>query len=283
MAAIVVTYNRYDTLKQCLSTLEAQTRAPDYIIVVDNASPDGTASRLLADDLPITVIESPQNLGVGGGLALGLSSAIPGEIDDFWLIEDDTQYVPDYLRRALNLMESSPSTAMIGGRGWTWRGGLWRGLHEPGITQGALPTLDGALVRREAVRRCGYPKSDYFMMIQDVEYPLRMVRMGLKTSVWSELESSPLGLGASAADGAAVYRAYYQVRNHLDLVKEYRSPGMLLGFVHRLAALLVMDMQGPRSLDHIAMRCAGLADGLSGRTGRVVAPGQRRPSRLWRG
>ena len=70
MAAIVVTYNRYDTLKQCLSTLEAQTRAPDYIIVVDNASPDGTASRLLADDLPITVIESPQNLGVGGGLAL---------------------------------------------------------------------------------------------------------------------------------------------------------------------------------------------------------------------
>jgi rhamnopyranosyl-N-acetylglucosaminyl-diphospho-decaprenol beta-1,3/1,4-galactofuranosyltransferase len=40
--AVVVTYNRRELLEQCLDALLAQTRPPDRILVVDNASTDGT-------------------------------------------------------------------------------------------------------------------------------------------------------------------------------------------------------------------------------------------------
>jgi GT2 family glycosyltransferase len=43
VAAVVVTYNRRDLLLESLAAVLAQSRAPDSVIVVDNASEDGTA------------------------------------------------------------------------------------------------------------------------------------------------------------------------------------------------------------------------------------------------
>ena len=46
ISAIIVTYNRIDKLKRTLALLEAQTRLPDFICVVDNNSTDETATFL---------------------------------------------------------------------------------------------------------------------------------------------------------------------------------------------------------------------------------------------
>ena len=46
VAAVVVTYNRRELLEQALDALEAQTRRPDHLIVIDNASTDSTAEYL---------------------------------------------------------------------------------------------------------------------------------------------------------------------------------------------------------------------------------------------
>jgi len=42
IAAVVVTYNRLELLKQCIDSIKNQTRKPDEIIVVNNSSTDGT-------------------------------------------------------------------------------------------------------------------------------------------------------------------------------------------------------------------------------------------------
>jgi rhamnopyranosyl-N-acetylglucosaminyl-diphospho-decaprenol beta-1,3/1,4-galactofuranosyltransferase len=49
VAAVVVTYNRKELLRQCLGGILAQTRPVDAIYVVDNASTDGTDQMIAAE------------------------------------------------------------------------------------------------------------------------------------------------------------------------------------------------------------------------------------------
>ena len=68
VAVVVVTHNRADLLARMLDGLAVQTRAPDIVIVVDNASGDHTPEVLARDDLPLTVIRSDVNVGGAGGV-----------------------------------------------------------------------------------------------------------------------------------------------------------------------------------------------------------------------
>ena len=66
VAVVVVTHNRADLLSGMLDGLAAQTRRPDAVIVVDNASTDHTGEVLAArTDLPLRVI-TQENLGGAG-------------------------------------------------------------------------------------------------------------------------------------------------------------------------------------------------------------------------
>ncbi len=68
VAAIVVTYNRLELLRQCVEALRAQTAACD-ILIVDNASTDGTAN-WLASQPDLHCRNTGSNLGGAGGLSL---------------------------------------------------------------------------------------------------------------------------------------------------------------------------------------------------------------------
>src|SRR3954447_10197137 len=70
--AIVVTFNRRELLAECLQALLEQTLAPDEIIVVDNASSDGTAE-MVRERFPQARLEAPtENIGGAGGFHHGL-------------------------------------------------------------------------------------------------------------------------------------------------------------------------------------------------------------------
>src|SRR4051812_35207484 len=73
--AVVVTYNRKALLTECLQALGAQTRAPDEILVVDNASTDGTAA-MVREHFPDVRLEAlDTNRGGAGGFHHGLDAA----------------------------------------------------------------------------------------------------------------------------------------------------------------------------------------------------------------
>lgn len=71
VAAVVVTFNRLEKLKKVLASLDAQTRLPEQLIIVNNASTDDTASYLdeyeknfsLKDKVKITIVTLPENAG----------------------------------------------------------------------------------------------------------------------------------------------------------------------------------------------------------------------------
>jgi rhamnopyranosyl-N-acetylglucosaminyl-diphospho-decaprenol beta-1,3/1,4-galactofuranosyltransferase len=98
VVAVIVTWNRRDLLAEALRATLAQTRPPDRILVVDNASTDGT-DQLLSDEFAgVDVVRTAYNCGGAGGFALGIRDALESAPDALvWLMDDDTVPEPGAL------------------------------------------------------------------------------------------------------------------------------------------------------------------------------------------
>ena len=91
-AAVVVTYNRKELLKECIDSLLKQEGAACDIIVVDNASSDGTAE-LVRDEYNIPKViytNTGANLGGAGGFQYGVKKAVLLGYEYVWIMDDDT-------------------------------------------------------------------------------------------------------------------------------------------------------------------------------------------------
>jgi len=111
VTAVVVSYNRARLLDECLSALNAQTRRPDSLVIVDNASTDGAlqVARDFAGRTPIPahILELRENTGGAGGFCAGIAYAVangsaePGIAEYVWLMDDDTVPTPTALEQLL--------------------------------------------------------------------------------------------------------------------------------------------------------------------------------------
>lgn len=102
VTAIVVTYNRLPLLKQCLAALRAQTVQGFTVLLVDNASTDGTADYIKTLAMPGLVCRNPgENLGGAGGFAYGIRAAAELGCEAVWIMDDDTLPEPDALAALL--------------------------------------------------------------------------------------------------------------------------------------------------------------------------------------
>ena len=81
VTAIVVSYNRAGLLQECLDALAAQTRRPDRVIVIDNASTDGAADVAKRHPLQPDVTVLDHNVGGAGGFCAGIACALAAAAD----------------------------------------------------------------------------------------------------------------------------------------------------------------------------------------------------------
>lgn len=125
IGAVVVTYNRLELLKECLQTFINQTRKPDYLIIVNNASTDGTEDYLNDWDkknkqvINSIVINSNTNSGGSGGFYTGMKKAMELNVDWLWVSDDDAMLednifseMEKYIKTS-NLDLSAVSTSVI--------------------------------------------------------------------------------------------------------------------------------------------------------------------------
>src|SRR5579871_1969622 len=112
VASVTVVYNGADVLRRHLESLKAQSHPLDEIVIIDNASTDGTRDLLASEYPEVTVIYLSVNGGVGGGLAAGLSyAALQRRHDWVWLFDQDSVPATDCLERLLSGVQQ------IGGNG----------------------------------------------------------------------------------------------------------------------------------------------------------------------
>lgn len=284
VAAVIVTFGRPDSLVRTLAAVGAQTRPPDRLYVVDNGN-DRAVELVVGRVAPgADYLAMPENLGYAAGLAAGMERSCSAGHDYVWLLDDDSTPVAVALERCLAVATTLPRCGLVGLGG----GSLWRGVPRhrdggragsgidghPGAHRCDFALVDGAVVPTEAIRQVGYPRADFFMMMEDVEYSRRLRSAGREVVVLAESLIDRQHLGSSGADGRSPpWRGYYQTRNHLLMALERRSPSELWGWLLRQVRLVGGTLRdGDRRWERIRLRLLGAWHGLRGVRGRTVEP-----------
>ncbi len=115
LSICIVNWNTRDYLRECLQALAAYPPcdAEMEVIVVDNASTDGSAEMTASEFPAVQLIANDQNLGY----AEGNNQALRHAVGDFLLLlNPDVLVHKDCLTRALLFMESHPKTGALGCR-----------------------------------------------------------------------------------------------------------------------------------------------------------------------
>jgi GT2 family glycosyltransferase len=117
VAAIVVAWQSADDLPACLASLDAQDHDGLEVVVVDNASTDGTADVLAAAAAarrhhPLRVRTNPTNRGFAGGVNDGLALLDP-EVEVVLLVNPDTRLAPELVRRGVAALLADPRRGSV--------------------------------------------------------------------------------------------------------------------------------------------------------------------------
>ena len=239
IGVVLVTFNRLNDLKKTLALYEVQSKAPDYILVVNNNSTDGTDVFLEKwkkeeKSIPHTVVTLPENIGGSGGFHYGAKKALELDAEWIWMADDDA--FPD--ENALEALEnfSKQHEEVVRGAAAlctknVGRNGIGQG-HRCRVKRTALGTfivpvleeeyqkdyfeLDiysfvGAVVKKEVMQKAGLPDKDFFIYEDDVEHSLRVRACGTIICV----PEAKITHYENAASNEASWRDYYTTRNVL--------------------------------------------------------------------
>ncbi|QQQ75700.1 glycosyltransferase [Saccharothrix sp. 6-C] len=195
VSVVVVNYRGADDTVTCLRALFGDLDYPAeklQVIVVDNASGDGSAERIRAAAPDAEVVEAPTNLGFAGGCNLGVRAA-RGSVVAF--LNNDARPDPEWLREAVRVLRAEPTVGAVASKVLDWDGrgidfvdgGLtWFGMgykrHAGQPDDGSHDTprdvlfgTGSALVARTAVfRELGGFDERFFMFYEDVDLGWRM-------------------------------------------------------------------------------------------------------------
>lgn len=112
LAFVVVTYNTRELLRKCIASIVSEAPPGDgasllRIIVVDNASSDGTQD-MLRDEFPcVHLIASPENLGPARGFNLGLAEALK-RAEFVVVMNSDIIILPGTVREMVAFLKARP-------------------------------------------------------------------------------------------------------------------------------------------------------------------------------
>jgi rhamnopyranosyl-N-acetylglucosaminyl-diphospho-decaprenol beta-1,3/1,4-galactofuranosyltransferase len=240
VAAVVVTYNRRDLLLEALAAVCAQSRAPDTVIVVDNASADGTAAAVRTAFPAVQLAELTRNYGGAGGFAYGMALALAGAADLIWLMDDDTVPEPDALAELLAVRERYPSRppALVASR-VVWTDGRAHPMNTPrtkpfvtkaerlaagaaGCTAIRSASFVSILVDAGECRKRGLPQADYFLWNDDFEFTTRLLRANAGLLCPASVAVHKTATFGST-NGDPGQRFFYEVRNKIWMLKT-RAP-----------------------------------------------------------
>ena len=256
VVAVVVTYNRINILKKCLSAIERQTYGCD-IIVIDNASTDNKAEwmRSYTDNKQnIQYFNTGNNIGGAGGFNYGMRKAVESGYEYVWIMDDDCIPNADSLEKLMDADEILLSSADYGflSSKVLWTDGSMclmnrqkfkkeaeyndvsknKGLKS--ITQATFVSL---LFPASTIVKAGLPIKEFFIWGDDIEYTRRIsVRMDMPSFLVEDstvVHEMSVNTGSNIATDVPerIDRYKYAFRNENYL---YRKEG-IKGFIYYIA------------------------------------------------
>ena len=304
VTAVILVYNRAASVRRVVEMVKAQTLRPGRIIVVDNASPDGSGATVAAAHPDVEVIVLPENRGVGAGHNAGWRAAMADPACEFiWAMEHDSYPEPACLAELLTTYARlSPTT---GGAPlvvtpaqdnvfvnsprphWILRHARMRRLTPHPRVDPPYGTrsfsFNGNLVPVALARTVGGLDEGFFFYCEDTDYALRCQQNGAKLysvpaarvehNVFADSMQLNLGRWVLLMPGrVSVGRVYYGFRNGLVMALRQHNHQWT---VYARYALIYLALQGfdlffgVHRGQRLRARTLALRDGLTGRMGRA--------------
>ena len=303
IAAVVVTYNRKELLKECLDALLNQIYPLDSIILIDNSSTDGTPEFLkeggYLNNSKIDYVRLPENTGGAGGFYEGVKRGYEKGYDWLWLMDDDAEPKKDAMERLSEYFNEDNLSALAGSViltsgviSYSHRGSIDLNCMFPIIQKPLesksyrsnnieidMASFVGILVNRKAIQKIGYPKKEFFIYGDDLEYCIRLRQVGkillIPDSVIVHKEAAIKGKMIKNFIGRKSLRTpydkfwlnYYGMRNLVWLGKKYSTNkvnfylGLYKNLIKSILSVLIYDDKKIKRINFIVN---SYVDGLRG-------------------
>ena len=279
LGIVVLNWNGKEVTPRCLDSICRSSCLPDAIVVVDNASGDGSVE-LIRERYPhIVLIANNCNLGFAEGCNIGIRYLLERHFDLILLLNNDAEVDPECLREFQRAAESCPAAAYGAtvyehvNREKVWYGGgatsrlTLEGRHEtqhPTSSDRPRPTgfITGCclLFRSAALKQIGLLDTNFFAYYEDVDWCLRAKALGNhllyvpKAAVYHEASHS---FRRAGPDNDGVSRFPWAQKRPLVLYLTYRNR-LLLANKHASDAvhLLFLVLRClTRAIAHAGLLC----------------------------
>lgn len=260
VTAVVVTYNRKELLTECLMAILNQSIKVRKIIVINNASTDGTEKLFEKDNKfynkDIVCVNMKENTGGSGGFFEGLKMILEEDTDWAWIMDDDTIPKIDCLERILEAdrficdqKDFAKGKRKISFYASTIFGKDGEFMNVPTIDtrpssngysyfyeflkHGLIHIMDATfvslLIKKDAIKQCGLPCKDYFIWGDDGEYTLRLTHnygeaymVGASEAIHKRVGAKSLSIN-NFDEPERIKMYHYYVRNNIINSMFYRK------------------------------------------------------------
>lgn len=269
VAIIILTWNKKDyvlTLLGCINDLDYKNYD---VIVVDNASTDGTVEALSEGFPDVHLIVNSENLGGTGGFNTGMKYALGKGIYDYlWLLDNDVEVDPQALSKLVDVLESSKEIAVAGSAMYDLTDkdkllelgyfiDLKRGRFNNNMP--AEPSKKDFMivdsvsscslcVSTDAIANVGIWDESYFIYCDDVDWNIRFGQMGYKTAsvpgskIWHVPWLFKIGFNT----------AYYSNRNMMYLISKHLPiPQKIIGLIYKELSIILLSLQLLKSGEYV--------------------------------
>ncbi len=241
VTVILNTNRRADT---CIQSLLDGDYSNHEIVLLDNASSDGSVEAIRAAFAQVQIIQLSENCGYAGNNNVGIAAALQRGADWVFVLNEDTLLASDSLSRLIATGEADARIGVVGpmvyhydepqviqsaggqlGPQWVAKhigqneedGGQFAGPREVDWISGCA-----ILVRRECVEQVGMLDERFFYYWEETEWCLRARRQGWRVVHVAEAKVWHKGVQRNYKPGPNV--TYYTVRNWLLLLQKHRAP-----------------------------------------------------------
>lgn len=245
LGVVIVTYNRLELLKECISACINQKQKFEKIFVINNASTDGTKEYL--EELKVEnleIINSKENLGGAGGFYLGIEKSMQYPLDYLLLIDDDAILDYNYNKEIIKFMKKNEEN-ICAYSGTVKTNNIIQTEHRRHLNKGFkcidsnlseynldyfdydLSTFCGIYISMEIIRKIGLPCKEFFIWFDDTEYSLRIRKYGKIRNVNKAYLNHKTKIFNSKGYN---WKSYYGLRNQIVIIKKYFSKFTLIKF-----------------------------------------------------
>lgn len=298
VVAVVANWNGGAELDACLDSLAASEPPLDAVVLVDNASRDGSPERAVERNPRLVLVRNAANLGYGEACNQGARLALERGADAVLFVNNDATLRPDAATRMARALDEYRGLGIVGprillkegaddasparvARLWsaggrlTWRENLTTliGHARPDHPRfrKTLPVdyVTGCvmLVRREVLEEVGFLDPLYFAYMEDVDFCLRAGEAGFQSACVGEAVAWHRG-SASTGGGYTARRKYMMGVNSVWFLRRFGRAGHWVRFfafdVLSLPAAFAIGLATGRA-GAVLAKAKGILDGLFGR------------------